>query len=67
MAPARYLRLRRLHLLRAALAIADGQQSSVAAIAQRFGYTDCGRMAAEYYGVFGEYPSTTLQRPLNAG
>lgn len=46
MAPARYLRLRRLHLLRAALAIADGQQSSVAAIAQRFGYTDCGRMAA---------------------
>lgn len=67
MAPARYLRLRRLHLLRAALAIADGQQSSVAAIAQRFGYTDCGRMAAEYYRVFGEYPSITLQRPLNAG
>lgn len=67
MAPARYLRLRRLHLLRAALAVADGQQSSVAAIARRFGYTDGGRMAADYYEVFGEYPSTTLQRPLSAG
>jgi AraC family ethanolamine operon transcriptional activator len=67
MAPARYLRLRRLHLLRAALAVADGQRSCVAAIARRFGYSDCGRMAAEYYKIFGEYPSTTLQRPLNAG
>jgi transcriptional regulator GlxA family with amidase domain len=62
MAPARYLRLRRLHLLRAALAVADQHQASVAAIARRFGYTDCGRMAADYHALFGEYPSATLLR-----
>ncbi|MBB1520397.1 helix-turn-helix domain-containing protein [Aquipseudomonas guryensis] len=65
MAPARYLRLRRLHLLRAALAVADPHQSSVAAIARRFGYTDCGRMAADYQTLFGEYPSTTLSRGVS--
>lgn len=65
MAPARYLRLRRLHLLRAALALADQSHSSVAVIAQRFGYTDCGRMAADYNALFGEYPSTTLQRGIS--
>ncbi|NQD92378.1 helix-turn-helix domain-containing protein [Pseudomonas sp. CrR25] len=62
MAPARYLRLRRLHLLRAALAVADQSHTSVAVIAQRFGYTDCGRMAADYHALFGEYPSATLLR-----
>lgn len=67
MAPARYLRLRRLHLLRAALAVADQNHTSVAVIAQRFGYTDCGRMAADYYTLFGEYPSTTLLRGVKGG
>lgn len=63
MAPARYLRL---HLLRAALAIADSQQTSVAAIGARFGYSDCGRMAADYHALFGEYPSATLLRGLRS-
>lgn len=67
MAPARYLRLRRLHLLRAALAVADQHQSSVAEIARGFGYTDCGRMAADYHALFGEYPSATLLRGVNPG
>lgn len=67
MAPARYLRLRRLHLLRAALAVADPQQSSVAVIARRFGYSDCGRMAADYHALFGEYPSATLLRGVSGG
>lgn len=65
MAPARYLRLRRLHLLRAALAVADQSHTSVAEVAARFGYTDCGRMAADYYALFGEYPSTTLLRGVS--
>lgn len=65
MAPARYLRLRRLHLLRAALALAEPSQTSVTAIAQRFGYTDGGRMAADYHALFGEYPSATLQRGVS--
>lgn len=67
MAPARYLRLRRLHLLRAALAVADQRHTSVAAIASRFGYTDYGRMAADYHALFGEYPSTTLLRGVRGG
>lgn len=61
MAPARYLRL-----LRAAIAIADSQQTSVAAIGARFGYSDCGRMAADYHALFGEYPSATLLRGLRS-
>ena len=66
MAPARYLRLRRLHLLRAALAVADQHQTSVTEIARRFGYTDCGRMAADYHALFGEYPSATLLRGVSS-
>ncbi|MBT2298130.1 helix-turn-helix domain-containing protein [Pseudomonas fluorescens] len=65
MAPTRYLRLRRLHLLRAALAVADQSHASVATIAVRFGYTDCGRMAAAYHALFGEFPSATLQRGVS--
>lgn len=64
MAPARYLRLRRLHLLRAALAMADHHNASVATVAARFGYTDHGRMAARYHALFGEYPSATLERGI---
>lgn len=64
-APARYLRLRRLHLLRAALAVADPRQTGVAELARRFGYTDGGRMAADYHALFGEYPSATLQRRIS--
>ncbi|SER77841.1 Helix-turn-helix domain-containing protein [Azotobacter beijerinckii] len=65
MGPSRYLRLRRLHLLRAALAVADHRHDTVMAIAMRFGYSDCGHMASEYYALFGEYPSATLLRGVN--
>ncbi|HSC83759.1 MAG TPA: helix-turn-helix domain-containing protein [Pseudomonas sp.] len=66
LAPARYLRLRHLHLLRAALAVADQRQTSVTEIAARFGYTDCGRMAADYHALFGEHPSATLARGIRS-
>lgn len=64
MSPGRYLRLRRLHLLRAALAIADARHETVAGVAARFGYSDLGRMASAYRTLFGEYPSATLLRGL---
>ena len=65
MPPYRYLRVRRLHLIRETLAVADPQRQTVSRIARRFGYSDPGRMASEYYALFGEYPRATLQRPAS--
>lgn len=62
--PNRYLHIRRLHLVRAALSIANPNTESVSQIAQRFGFSDSGRMAADYQQLFGEYPSKTLMRTL---
>jgi len=62
MPPHRYLRVRRLHLIRGTLAVADPQTQTVSGVARRFGYSDPGRMASQYYALFGEYPSATLQR-----
>jgi AraC family ethanolamine operon transcriptional activator len=62
--PNRYLHIRRLHLVRAALSIAHPQTESVSQIAQRFGFSDSGRMASDYHRLFGEYPSQTLMRSL---
>ncbi|VVN33143.1 HTH-type transcriptional activator RhaR [Pseudomonas fluorescens] len=62
--PNRYLHIRRLHLVRAALSIANPNTESVSQIALRFGFSDSGRMAADYHRLFGEYPSTTLMRTL---
>lgn len=64
--PNRYLRLRRLHYIRAALATIDPRHGTVADVAARFGCSDGGRMASEYHALFGEYPSTTLRRPVSA-
>ena len=62
--PHRYLRLRQLHLIRAALAVSDPRLHTVAGIAARLGCSDCGRMAAEYRALFGEFPSATLRRRI---
>ncbi|PBJ09162.1 transcriptional regulator EutR [Pseudomonas ogarae] len=62
MGPNRYLHVRRLHLVRAALSIASANTESVSAIALRFGFSDGGRMASDYHTLFGEYPSQTLMR-----
>ena len=61
-APSRFLRLRRLNLVRAALQRADPATTSVAEIAQGYQFADLGRFAAKYRTVFGEKPSETLQR-----
>ena len=60
--PTRYLRLRRLNMVRAALRQADRATASVAEIARRHGFSEPGRFAVAYRTVFKETPSTTLQR-----
>jgi AraC-like DNA-binding protein len=61
MSPNRYLRLRRLNMVRAALRRADPESASVAEIAQRYQFSDLGRFAAVYRAIFGEMPSATLR------
>jgi methylphosphotriester-DNA--protein-cysteine methyltransferase len=60
--PIRYLRLQRLARVRAALRHADPATANVSDIARRHGFLQLGRFAAQYRAVFGEAPSTTLQR-----
>jgi AraC-like DNA-binding protein len=60
--PGRYLRLRRLNMVRAALRRADPVSASVAEIAQRYQFSELGRFAAAYRAIFGETPSATLRR-----
>ncbi|UUT22928.1 helix-turn-helix transcriptional regulator [Pseudomonas sp. T8] len=62
--PNRYLHIRRLHLVRAALSVANANTTSVSDIASRFGFSDSGRMASDYQRLFGEYPRQTLIRTL---
>ena len=58
--PIRYLRHRRLHLVRAALRGAIPGRDTVASIATEFGFWEFGRFAQEYKALFGERPSQTL-------
>ncbi|MEM7024875.1 MAG: helix-turn-helix domain-containing protein [Pseudomonadota bacterium] len=62
MAPARYLRLIRLHQLRASLIGADPEQDTVTHLSSAHGFTQFGRLAATYRATFGELPSQTLRR-----
>lgn len=64
--PSRYLRIRKLHLIRAALAVADCRQATVSSICTRYGLSDGGRMASDYRALFNEYPSATLSREPGA-
>ena len=60
--PMAYLRAVRLELARADLAKAGRQGSSVAAVANAFGFSHLGRFARDYQARFGELPSETLYR-----
>ena len=62
MSPNRYLRLRRLNKVHAALLRADPATTSVSTLATRQGFSQLGRFAVLYRTVFGETPSTTLRR-----
>jgi AraC-like DNA-binding protein len=61
MSPGRYARLRRLHLVRAALRRADTATASVGSIARQYGFSELGRFAVLYRLAFGEKPSTSLR------
>jgi AraC-like DNA-binding protein len=61
LSPGRYIRLRRLNMVRSALQQADPETASVSELAKRYGFTEMGRFAAAYRTVFGEVPSATLK------
>ena len=60
--PTRYLLLKRLNRARAALRRADPSTASVAEVASNNQFLEFGRFAVTYRSIFGESPSTTLQR-----
>jgi AraC-like DNA-binding protein len=62
MSPSRYLLLRRLNLVRAALRQVDPATATVAQQARQHGFSELGRFAASYRATFGETPSATLRR-----
>jgi AraC-like DNA-binding protein len=61
--PMQYLRLRRMHLARHALLLAEPTGATVTEIATDFGFCELGRFSVEYRALFGESPSTSLHRP----
>ncbi len=60
--PSRYLWLRRMHMVRRALASASPAAGAVTAIATQFGFWELGRFSVAYRALFGEAPSVTLNR-----
>jgi AraC-like DNA-binding protein len=61
--PHKYAELRRLNLARSMLLKADPRATSVAQVARSHGFSELGRFAVAYRGLFGEPPSATLLRP----
>jgi transcriptional regulator GlxA family with amidase domain len=62
MGPIRFLWLRRMHLARRALILADPTEATVTRIATDHGFWELGRFAVSYRTLFGEPPSASLQK-----
>lgn len=62
MGPIRFLWLRRMHLARRQLLMADPRTTSVTAVAVDHGFWELGRFSVAYRSLFGESPAATLQR-----
>ena len=60
--PHRYLKLRRMSLVRAALLASSGPWRSVKAAALSYGFWHLGQFAQDYRETYGELPSATLAR-----
>jgi AraC-like DNA-binding protein len=63
MGPVRYLWLRRMSLVRAALMRADPATATVTGIATDHGFWELGRFSVEFRALYGESPSAALRRP----
>ena len=60
--PHRFLKLRRMSMVRATLLLGLGHRRSVKAAALSHGFWHLGQFAHDYRAVFGEAPSETLAR-----
>jgi AraC family ethanolamine operon transcriptional activator len=61
MGPLRYIRLRQVHQVHAALAAADPERTTVTGVAMKLGIWDVDRLVARYRRIFGESPRSTLR------
>lgn len=64
--PMKMMRVRQLGEIRIALLAADPVATSVTGVAARFGVWDFSLFARNYKALYGENPSTTLNRPASA-
>jgi AraC-like DNA-binding protein len=62
MGPGSYRRLRAMQQVHNALRSGTADGASVAEVARQHGFTDLGRLAANYRARYGELPSATLRR-----
>lgn len=64
MGPMAYLKLQRLHAVRRLLLAADPGETTITAVAERFGFLSHGHFSRDYRRLFGELPSRTLAARL---
>ena len=60
--PHRFLKLRRMSMVRAALRSCEGRMPLVKSVALAHGFWHLGQFAHDYRATFGETPSDTLVR-----